>query len=341
MSSLSSGSVPSGSTSDSSPSIGAVYSVVFMLALVILGVGVAFAVRGQGLAVLAAGCASLVGVLIAWPIAIRLGTAARGQVDLTRQTNEKLDAVASRMDRVATSVAMISDQQLISDRAKQVAFREKDREAFRRAIQEDLSKNDYEAALALVDDMDREFGYKAEAGRLRQEVMARRDEAIKRQVDSALAIVDRHIEAEQWQVAFKEAERLKGLFPTQLRVQNLPAEIESRRQRVKQQLLTRWSDHVKAKDPDMAIGILKKLDVYLTPAEASTLQEDARMIFKEKLGMLRTQFTTAVQEHNWKDAVTVGEQIIADFPNTTMAQEVRTAMEAMKERVGKEPAAVA
>jgi len=57
------------------------------------------------------------------------------------------------------------------------------------------------------------------------------------------------------------------------------------------------------------------------------------MIFKEKLGQLRSRFTTAVQNHSWKDAVVVGEQIISDFPNTTMAQEVKSAMEAMKERV--------
>jgi hypothetical protein len=326
--------------SNAGPSVGAVYFVVFVLSLVILGVGAVFATQGKGLAVLASGCASVVAVLVAWPIALRLGATSTGQADMLRQANDRLDAISQRLDRVSTSVALIGDQQLISDRAKQVAFREKDREAFRRAIQEDLSKNDYEAAIALVDDMDREFGYKAEAGRLRTEVMGRRDEAIKRQIDSAMQIVDRHIEAEQWQAAFKEAERLKGLYPTQIRIQNLPAEIEGRRQRVKQQLLQRWSDHVKAKDPDMAIGILKKLDMYLTPAEASTLQEDARMIFKEKLGQLRTKFTSAVQEHNWKDAVTVGEQIIAEFPNTTMAQEVRSAMDAMKERVTREPSAV-
>ena len=314
------------------PGVNSVYVVVFLLALVILGVGVAFAMRGQGLAVLAAGCVSLVAVLITWPIAIHLttGLASKTQSDLL---SSRLETMTSRLERVGTSVAMIADQQLISDRAKQVAFREKDREAFRRAIQEDLSKQDYEAALALVDDMDREFGYKAEANRMRHEVIGRRDEAVKRQVDQAVIVVDRHVDAEQWQAAFKEADRLKSLFPNQLRVQNLSADVEARRQRVKQQLLARWTDHVRAKDPDQAITVLKKLDIYLNPTEANDLQEDARMIFKEKLGQLRSRFTTAVQNHSWKDAVVVGEQIISDFPNTTMAQEVKSAMEAMKERV--------
>ena len=67
-------------------------------------------------------------------------------------------------------------------------------------------------------------------------------------------------------------------------------------------MLESWNESVQRKDNDGSIEILKKLDPYLTPAEAEAMQETVRGIFKEKLNHLRTQFAVAVQDHNWTDA---------------------------------------
>jgi outer membrane protein assembly factor BamD (BamD/ComL family) len=47
---------------------------------------------------------------------------------------------------------------------------------------------------------------------------------------------------------------------------------------------------------------------------------------------LRTQFSIAVQDHNWQEAIRVGETIMIDFPNTQMAKEVREKMDALRQR---------
>jgi len=302
------------------------YAIVFVLALAVFAGGVYLAARGQGWAMLAAGCASIVGVLVAWPIAATLAQQARA-------LDASLVPVREQIERAAATLAVISEQQLISDRAKQVAFREKDRDAFRRAIQEDLAKQDYDAALVLVHEMEQEFGYKQEAERLRAEVTNRRDEAARRQIDTAMIGVERLVEGEQWQQAFREAERLQQLFPDQVRAQTLPGEIEARRQQVKRQLLVRWQELVRSRDVDGSIGVLRKLDAYLTPVEAAGLEEDARMIFREKLNQLRERFTTAVGQHDWATAKRVGQTVIDDFPNSQMASEVRDMMPTLDERL--------
>jgi len=48
---------------------------------------------------------------------------------------------------------------------------------------------------------------------------------------------------------------------------------------------------------------------------------------------LGVQFKLLLQDHQWQEAIDVGEQIVRDFPNTRMAQEVREVMDTLKQRV--------
>jgi hypothetical protein len=44
------------------------------------------------------------------------------------------------------------------------------------------------------------------------------------------------------------------------------------------------------------------------------------------------RFKLAVQDRAWIDAVRVGERIVADFPNSQMAAEVRGMLDVLRER---------
>jgi hypothetical protein len=157
-----------------------------------------------------------------------------------------------------------------------------------------------------------------------------------------MAAVDRYSNAEAWGQALQEAQRIMALFPNDSRVQHLPQEIESRKQACKKKLMDEWKEAVARHDVDGSIEILKHLDTYLSSAEAEGMQETARGVFKEKIGLLRTQFTMAVQDHRWAEAIRLGEVITTEFPNTKMAQEVRDMMESLRQRAaGNTPAAKA
>ena len=316
----------------SPPTFTWIYVVATALALAVLFVG--FYRLGQndtdaGWTMLAAGGTSLVLVAVTWPLALTMNASrrsSRGDSDTAGRD------VADRIDKVLAQLKLIADQQLISDRAKHVAFRDKDRDAVRRAIQEDISRQDWDAATKLADDMEREFGSKAEADRFRDEIRIKCQECSLKQVDDGLAAIDRHTRAEQWNSALREAEKLLQTHPDNDRVRNLPAEIENRRQGYKRQLLDSWNEAVARHDVDGSIEILKQLDTYLTPKEAEGMQETARHIFREKLNTLGKQFATAVQEHRWAEAIRVGDSIVRDFPNTRIAQEVREKMDVLRKR---------
>jgi hypothetical protein len=306
-----------------------VYWISFVISLAVFGFGLYLALaRGQW-TLLATGCGCVIAVLVTWPIAISLQ---ENREINCRQFEEVLTPFNERMEQVSIMLNMISEQQLLSDRAKAVAFREKDREALRRAIQEEISKHDYESAMLLADDMERSFGYRAEAQRLRDEIKHRREEVLRKHIGDAMVVIDKHIRAEMWHDAHRESDKLLVAFPEVEQVKNLHNDINARREQFKQQLIESLREADNRNDVDGGVEILKKLDGYLSPAEAEGVQELARRIFKHKLENLRTQFSMAVQDHNWQEAIRLGDGIVREFPNTQMAKEVRDAMPSLHQR---------
>jgi hypothetical protein len=306
-----------------------VYLIAFVMALVVLGVGVYRQMaRPADWTLLAAGCLSVIAVAVTWPIAWALAAAVAAQ-DSAEAMGER---VSQRLDQMVTLMGRISDQQLLSDRARSVAFRDKDREAIRQAINEELAQGEWEAAFALADQFEKAFGSKTEADRFRGEINERRSEGMKKQIGEAMAIIDRHTRAEQWSAAVREAEKLASQLPNHPEVKRIPLEIENRRQTHKQQLMQTWHEASARHDWDGAIEILKQLDPYLTPAEAESMQETVRNIFKEKLNNLAGQFAMLVREHKWNEAIRVGDQIQGDFPNSRIAQEVKEKMVTLRQR---------
>jgi hypothetical protein len=311
-----------------------VYATALLVAMVVFGFGSYLAAQHrQGFELLAGGVLAVVAVLVTWPIASSLA-ATRRAVEADRSA--MIHNLNDRLQQIAGLLTTLSEQQLLSDRAKAVAFREKDRAALRKAIREEMNAKDWDAALVLANDMEKEFGYQKEAAMLRAEINENRVEVVHRQIEDAAAIVEEHVRAERWSYAMREAERIIQIYPNEESAKKLPAEIETRRQTHKRQLLDAWKDAVGRNDIDGSIDILKKVDPYLTPAEAASMQETARGVFRERLNILRDRFAHAAREEHWSEAIRIGETIIAEHPNSRLALEVRDTMETLRQRANKQ-----
>jgi hypothetical protein len=283
-----------------------------------------------GAALLAAGYLGLIAILVTLPLALNLAAARQNNA---RHQTEIMAALSDRLESISIMMNLISEQQLLSDRAKAVAFREKDHDAVHRAVVEEIAHHNWDAAVLLANDIERQFGYKQQADEFRNEIAGKRSDFQRRQLAELLAPVDRHIKAEAWGTALQEAQQIMEKFPDDPQVKRLPEEIESRRQLRKQQLRESWQDAIDRHDVDGSIEILKRLDLYLTPAEADSMQEIARNVFKEKREALRIRFAQAVKDQRIAEAIQLGEEIMNDFPNTRMAQEVREMMNALRQRI--------
>lgn len=255
------------------------------------------------------------------------------------ETHQVVTDVSGRLSRVETlvndataSLKSIASVASLSDKAKGYIYRERELEALRETIHHHLMLQDYDAASALIANMERDFGYPEEAGRLREEVTASRKATVEEKVDASLRrfqeILDRH----DWPRAAREAERMMRLMPNNERIARLPAMIEGARVAHKRQLLQDYGEAIRKNDVDRGIELLRQLDLYLTPPEAAALQESARGVFRAKLQNLNLQFTMSVTDQRWADAVATGEQIVRDYPNSRMAMEVREKMALLRAR---------
>ncbi len=100
----------------------------------------------------------------------------------------------------------------------------------------------------------------------------------------------------------------------------------------KKELLAAWDEAVKREQTDRGLEILRELDLYLTANEGLALQEAARSVFRNKLHSLGVQFSLAVSEKDWAKAFETGHQIVRDFPNSRMAEEIRARWDILKQR---------
>ncbi len=322
---------PSKNTSDGSTHL--VFGLALAAAVAVLAIGIYLAgvSHGRSMTLLSDGIFAVLLVAVTWPIAASIN-GWKCSAEAERATHVK--NIDHRIGHVAELLGTISQQMLLSDRAKSVAYRGKDRQALRDAIREEMNAKDWDAALVLANDMEREFGYVQEAGALRAEINNNRTEVVRKQVDEAMAGVDAFVITEQWTPAAREAERVMQLFPNDARVAQLPALIEQRRQALKRQLRESMEAAASRHDFDGALELLRRLDPYLTPAEAGSLQETVRGLLKDRINSYKDQIIKAVHDGNGPEVVRLGEIVKTEHPNSRLALELPDLIEAMRQRAG-------
>jgi len=250
---------------------------------------------------------------------------------LARQLGEIRDLNETLGKQIAALEAIVENTR-ISDAAKSLARRDQELDALRTAIRDDIRRQQWEAALSLTAEMERRFGYQEEAERIREELDDARNSAIDKKLQEAIDMIEGHFQAHDWDRAQAEIDRVLNALPDNAKALALIDRMQVLREQHKRELRAAWDEAVRRNDTDHAIDVLKGLDQYLSPAEAKELQASARNVFKEKLLQLGVQFRFAVTEKRWTDALSIGLELVREFPNARMAGEVREALDTLRER---------
>ena len=247
-----------------------------------------------------------------------------------------LSVLGEAIEKQTGVLESIAENTQLSDAAKSLAHRRKELDAMRHAIREDLQRAEWEAAATLIDELERRFGHKDEAEHFREELDDARNETIESKLLEAIEMVESHFQSHDWARAQGELDRLRHALPDNAKVLALEERMKLLKAEHKQALLREWEEAVRRSDTDHAIDVIKEIDQYLSKAEAKALQASARNVFKEKLLQLGVQFRFAVVERRWQDALESGLELIRDFPNSRMANEVREALDRLRARARSE-----
>jgi hypothetical protein len=265
------------------------------------------------------------------PIALMLNS-------LRRPMRQMRTLMERRFDDMLTALSQVREESALSDDARRVLNRSRERELLRRAIQEDIEAGDWDAGVVLAKELAERFGYRSDAEEFRGRIEQAREDTLKRQVDAAISLLDGLIVQRRWEAASLEAARIARLYPDSPRVQGLRERVDAARRHYREDLERRFLQASRDDDIEEAMRLLKELDHYLTPAEAEPYMEVARGVIGKARQNLGAQFKLAVQDRRWSDASYYGGKILDEFPNSRMAAEVRPAIDGIRERAAKMPA---
>jgi len=302
--------------------MGAIWGV--MLVTVICMILTAFIMFDGEPTIIALGVMCLVILAISLPMTLLLNDVASRSSDHSAPKGE--------MGALRDTLHQIYEHTMLSDHAKRVLFRERELGLLRQAIETDIQQGKYNAALALCDEMAEVFGYREEAEAFRSQILKVNHEHREQQIQQVLNVVDQCLNASDWRAAYQEAARFKRLFPDPDLVQQIDLRIHQARETHKRELEAQFLDAHQREDTPRAMELLRELDRFMRREEAGRLADAAAEIVAKHRENLGTQFKLAVNDKRWAEALRIGDEIVAEYPNTKMAEEIREMLDTLRTR---------
>jgi len=255
-------------------------------------------------------------------------------IGMLGENGAKFDKLVEATEKNCSILAQINQSSRLSETAKAIASREADRLSLREAVLEKLHQQDFDATYEIIDEIAHATAYEELAQQLRAEADEYRAATDAERLNQVVAHIEKLLENYQWVKASTLIEKLVKANPIAAeKAKDLRQKLFDKKQDRKKVLLTAWDDAVKRQATDRSLEILRELDQYLTPNEGLALQEAARDVFKNKLHSLGVRFSLAVSGKLWDKAMETGNEIMRDFPNSQMAEEIREKIEILKQKV--------
>lgn len=247
------------------------------------------------------------------------------------------DGKGHRTDpKVIELLGEISRHVLLSDTAKLITHRHNDLLSLRKTIEQDIRAGQYDAAMVLVEEMAKRYGHLEETESLRRQVTDSRRGVVEAQIIEAIHEIEGIMMAHDFDHAGRETDRLQRKHPHSEQLRQLPQRIAQEKENYKHQLERDFLEAKEREDVARGMEVLRELDRYLTPEEAEPFREIARDLIGKARDNLGLRFKLAYKDGEWVTALRVGEQLIEEFPNTKMADEVRGMLFQLRERAAKQ-----
>ncbi len=275
----------------------------------------------------------LLGAMIVMGVILTMLSRVIKILDALKDNSSKLEELTKSLEEIHTGLKKINQTSLMSDAIKSIAFRDADKQSLREVVFEKLQTRDFTTANEIIEEIQKMPEFEDLADELKMQAETYQNATEQERLTQLIAHIDKLIDEAKWARASAQIEALIRTHPESEQAKNMRFVLFERKQERKRILLAAWDDAVTSQETDRSLEILKELDPYLSPNEASALQEAASDIFRTKLHKLGMQFSIAVTEKRWVDALDIGQEIISDFPNSKMCQEIYTKLDVLKQNV--------
>jgi hypothetical protein len=274
----------------------------------------------------------LLGALLLLVIVIAVLSRMFKILDAIKENGTKIEKITDSLEKIRAELTQINQNTCLSETARTIAFRDINTQSLREAVFDKLQQKDFDTTYKIIDEIGRSAEYSQLAEQLRSEADNYRDSTDSERTNQVIAHIEKLFEEHQWTKASALIERLIRDNPKSEKAKAMRQKLFDKKQDRKKILLSAWDDAVKRQATDRSLEILRELDLYLTPNEGLALQEAAKDVFRNKLHNLGVQFSLAVSGKQWEKALQTGQQIIRDFPNSRMAEEIREKMDILSRK---------
>ncbi len=246
-----------------------------------------------------------------------------------RDNAAAIEKITQELEKSRQVLGQLNSSAHLSETAKVIAFRDADTRVLRDAVFDKLQQKDFDLAYEIIDEISH-AGYVKLAQQLRVQAQKYQDATDVERMSQLIAHIEKLLDDHQWAKASDQIEQLIRAHPDDEKAIAMQQRLIEKKGERKKVLLHSWDDAVKRQATDRSLEILRELDQYLTPNEGLALQEAARDVFRTKLHNLGVQFSLAISGRQWARALEAGMEIIRDFPNSRMAEEIREKTDALK-----------
>ena len=316
------------------------YLFLLLLAITIVAVGLAGGLKQPEWdnTLLAVGVLGMLVIGAAFPIAMLQIRSMRRSPNTTstdvptNQNATSTDTAHLSQQRMENALIEIRDIATLSDEAKRVLFKKRERIILRALVDQAIAARHFAGGESLCDAMENALGYTEVANECRDRINTARSEARHGEAEQSLAQFDACLERLDWGGAYQEAATIRRVYPDISMASQLDERIIEARENHRQHLEDSFHHAAANDDIETAMSVLKELDRYMTRDEAARLQDEAQAIISAYRDRLGSSFQMAVQEKRWADAAQFGNIIMEEYPNSKMAEEVRSMIDVIRTR---------
>lgn len=234
--------------------------------------------------------------------------------------------------KILDQLEKIHDATIVSDASKRILFRDHELKLLRHRIDDAIGRGEYDAGLELCDAIEKAFDTSDVADAFRHRILRSRQDHHEAEIHGALDQFNLLLGQRDWARAHKEAARIRRLYPDAPVIGELDQRIHAARNEHKEELHGEFNRATEREDLPTAMRLLRELDRYLTREEAAQLAANAQSVVEKHRDNLTTRFKMAVSDHQWNEALKIGDLIVGEFPNTKVAEEVNSMVDVLKSR---------
>ena len=256
----------------------------------------------------------------------------RKNIQSIHDTSELLEDVTEITKKNRDILGRVERTMRLSTTAREIVFQDAERMELAEAVLARLHQRDFDGTEKIIKAIAAQPQYGDLADQLLRRLEAFRNGTEEEQINQIVAHIQELCEGYHWGQANARIVKLLREFPDSAKAKSALEDFHRKKDMRKKALIGAWDAAVRDGDTDRSLEILKELDLYLTPSEGLALQESASSVFKTKLHNLGVEFSVSVTEQNWGKALEAGEQIISNFPNSRMAQEIRGKIGILRQR---------